>query len=76
MNASSPYTSEEIAAYVLRYQSLSSVDRVLLFPCDSAGRVQMDELSRRELNNYLFARATIGFEFGAPHVLRGALHSV
>ena len=74
MSASSTCRSEETAAYVLRYQSLSSMDRVLLFPCDAAGRVQMDDLSRRELNNYLFARAAVGFEFGAPHVLCGALH--
>jgi hypothetical protein len=74
MSASSTCTSAEAVAYVLRYQSLSRVDRVLLFPCDAAGRVQMDGLSRRELNNYLFARATVGFEFGAPHVLCDALH--
>jgi hypothetical protein len=74
MSASSAFTTEQAAAYVLRYQSLSNVDRVMLFPCDAAGHVRMDDLSRRDFNNYLFARAAVGIEFGAPCVLCGGLH--
>ena len=74
MSALSTVTSQEAAACVLCYQSLSNVDRMLLFPCDAAGLVRMDDLSRRDLNNYLFARAAVGFEFAAPRVLCGALH--
>ena len=74
MSASSAYFSEETARYVLRYQSLSNGDRALLFPCDAEGRVEMDSLSRAELNNYLFARASVGFEFAAPRILSRERH--
>lgn len=74
MGASSVCPSEETARYVLRYQSLSYNERVLLFPCDAEGRVRMDDLSDTELNNYLFARAVVGFKFAAPRVLSRDLH--
>jgi hypothetical protein len=73
MSASFACTSKT-APCVLRYQSLSDEQRVLLFPCDAEGRVPMDDLSRATLNNYLFARAMVGFEFAAPRVLPRGLH--
>ena len=74
MSASSACPSTDCAPFVLRYQSISNADRVLLFPCDAQGRVHMDDLTRRDLNNYLFARASVGFEFAAPRVLSRGLH--
>jgi hypothetical protein len=55
--------------YEIRFQSLFDAGRVLTFPCDEQGRVQMDDLSERARNNYLYARAVIGREFAAPAVL-------
>ena len=55
--------------YEIRFQSLFSAGRALTFPCDEQGRVQMDDLSERARNNYLYARAVIGREFAAPAVL-------
>ena len=38
------------------------------FPCDAHGRVDLDGLSRRTFNDYLFARALVGWVFGVPSV--------
>jgi hypothetical protein len=54
--------------YEIRFQSLFDASRALAFPCDERGRVQMDDLSERARNNYLYARAVIGREFAAPAV--------
>ena len=54
--------------YEIRFQSLFDAGRALSFPCDAQGRVQMDDLSERARNNYLYARAVIGREFAAPAV--------
>jgi len=74
MSASTACPSEETVRHVLRYQSLTHDERVLLFPCDAEGRVRMDDLSDAELNNYLFARAVVGFKFAPPRVLSRELH--
>ena len=65
--------SPATAAYELRFRSLFNPGRGLAFPCDALGHVDMDSLSRRALNNYLFARTLIGREFCVPEVGR-ALH--
>ena len=41
----------------------------LLFPCDSAGHVEMDEMSERARDNYLFARAVVGCDYRVPVVV-------
>lgn len=55
-------------AYELRFQCLFDDGRALAFPCDARGTVDLDALSPRARNNYLFARATVGREFGLPAV--------
>ena len=55
--------------YELRFRSLCDEARALAFPCDAQGRVDMDALSPRTLNDYLYARAVIGREFRFPAVL-------
>jgi hypothetical protein len=55
-------------AHLLRFRSLFDEGRGLAFPCDEQGRVDMDHLSDAALNNYLFARATVGREFFAGAV--------
>lgn len=55
-------------AYLLRFQSLFDEGRALAFPCDASGSVDMNALSERALNNYLYARTVIGREFCTPQV--------
>lgn len=60
-------------AYVLRFDPLFGVGPALNFPCDAAGRVDLDRLAERARSNYFYARAAIGRQFGMPAVQRGAL---
>jgi hypothetical protein len=59
------------AAYRLHFASLCQPGPAFEFPCDAAGRVDLDGLSRRSFNDYLFARALVGWVFGAPSVQAG-----
>jgi hypothetical protein len=55
-----------VAPFEVRFNSLFSPGRALAFPCDARGRVDLDALSERARNNYLFARATVGREHAMP----------
>jgi hypothetical protein len=52
----------------LCFRSLFDTGRGYAFPCDGAGRVDLDELSEQARNNYLYARAMVGRELGVPAV--------
>ncbi|SFM20791.1 hypothetical protein [Variovorax sp. OV329] len=54
--------------FEIRFRSLFHQGRGYVFPCDSAGRVDLDTLSERSRCNYLFARAMVGREFALPDV--------
>lgn len=56
------------SAYEVRFMSLFAQGRGLAFPCDALGHVDLDALSERARNNYLFARAMVGRENAAPRV--------
>jgi hypothetical protein len=56
--------------FVLRFQSLFEEGRAFAFPCDEQGHVDLDALSERARNNYLYARAVIGREVSMPAVER------
>jgi hypothetical protein len=56
------------AAFEIRFQSLFNQGRALAFPCDSTGMVNLDAMSERARNNYLFARGMIGREYATPFV--------
>jgi len=56
------------AAFEIRFQSLFNQGRALAFPCDSAGIVNLDAMSEKARNNYLFARGMIGREYATPYV--------
>jgi hypothetical protein len=58
------------ARYELQFRSLFDAGRAYAFPCDAEGRVQLDDLSDKARNNYLYARAVVGREFSAPAVHR------
>jgi len=57
-----------LTQYELRFQSLFGIGRGYVFPCDPKGRVDLNQLSDRARNNYLFARAVVGRELAAPAV--------
>ncbi|MCW7539736.1 hypothetical protein OOT46_18015 [Aquabacterium sp. A7-Y] len=59
---------EGAPSHELRFQSLFQAGRGYSFPCDGAGRVDLDALSERARANYLYARATVGREFATPVV--------
>jgi hypothetical protein len=54
--------------FQLRFQSLFDPGRGFAFPCDEQGHVDMDALTERARNNYLYARAMIGREVATPSV--------
>ena len=60
--------SQAGADHELRFQSLFKTGRGYSFRCDASGKVDMDALSERARNNYLFARTSIGREFAMPVV--------
>ena len=60
--------------YELRYEPLAGRGPELVFPCDARGRVELDALSDRARNNYLYARAVVGREYAAPAILPRDLH--
>ena len=62
------------ARYEIRYMPLSGRSPELSFPCDARGQVELDALSDRARNNYLYARAVVGLEYAAPAVLPCELH--
>lgn len=53
---------------LLRFRSLFQQGRGFSFPCDPAGRVDLDGLSDRARNNYLYCRAMVGRELELPTV--------
>ena len=56
------------ADYELRFQSLFHQGRAMSFPCDAEGHVDLDALSERARENYLYARAVVGREYAVPAV--------
>lgn len=67
-------TSTACAAFELRFEALYAGHRGYAFPCDAEGHVDMDALSERALQNYLYARAMMGREVGWPSVRPSLLH--
>ena len=56
--------------YELRFRSLFDEGRAYAFPCDANGRVDLDALSDRARQNYLYARTVVGREFSTPAIQR------
>ena len=56
------------ARFELRFHSLLDESSSLAFPCDAAGHVDMDSLSEKARENYLYARMVVGAEFSRPVV--------
>ncbi len=69
MDASSVSTGWE-----LRFDPLIAGHRGYVFPCSVEGNVDMDRLSERALQNYLYARAMMGRETAWPNVRLSQMH--
>jgi hypothetical protein len=63
-----------LTQFELRFQSLFDSGRGYSFPCDPEGHVDLNQLSDRARNNYLYARAVVGRELAFPAVRPGGLH--
>ena len=63
-----------LTRFELRFQSLFVSGRGYAFPCDPKGKVDLDLLSDRARNNYLYARAMVGRELSVPAVRPSSLH--
>jgi len=57
------------SGFEVRFQSLFNDGRGLVFPCDQAGRVDIDSLTERGRRNYFFARAMLGREYATPRIM-------
>ncbi len=66
--------SQASASYELRFNALFAGRRAYAFPCDALGHVDMDALSDRARNNYLYARAVMGMELTWPEVRPSLMH--
>jgi len=62
------------AQYEICYRPLLEGVAPLSFPCDAEGHVQLDALSDRARESYLYARAVVGREYAAPAVLPCEAH--
>jgi hypothetical protein len=60
--------------FQLCFRSLFHSGRGFSFPCDPQGRVDLDQLSDKARNNYLFARAMVGRDLAVPAVEQVVLH--
>ena len=60
--------------FQLCFRSLFDSGRGYAFPCGADGQVNLDHLSERARNNYLYARAMVGRELSVPAVERTGLH--
>jgi hypothetical protein len=55
--------------FELRFRSLFHEGRAMAFACDADGRIDLDHLSDRARQSYLYARALVGRDFAQPEVL-------
>jgi hypothetical protein len=67
-------TSNVATDWELRFDALFAGRCGFVFPCTAEGRVNMDALSERALNNYLYARAMMGREVTWPSVYSSRVH--
>lgn len=66
---SMPSPAAALPDFELRFQSLFAPGHAYAFPCDRQGRVELDALSDRARDCYLYARAVVGREFASPAVV-------
>jgi hypothetical protein len=69
-----PQMDSKITRFELRFRPLSDSGCGFAFPCDPNGQVDMDQLSDRNRNDYLFARAMVGRQLAVPAVRPAQMH--
>ena len=62
------------AQHQLHFASLFKPGRGFAFPCDERGTVNLDSLTERARQNYLYAHTLIGREFARPVVQPATVH--
>ena len=70
MNASpsQSFAARSRGSFELRFRSLFHEGRALAFACDADGSIDLDRLSDRARQSYLYARALVGRDFAQPEV--------
>jgi hypothetical protein len=66
-----PSSARGPASVELRFAHRRNDRESLAFPCDAAGRVDLDALDERSRNAYLFARALMGRDYAFPVMASG-----
>lgn len=66
--------SRPVARWALQFPSLHADGGLYVFPCDERGNVPLDDLGRRALLEYLFARHMVGRTLARPRVVAIAEH--
>jgi hypothetical protein len=70
--AGAPAPAQCAVSYELCFSGLFNRGAGYAFPCDAQGHVDLDALTPRSRDNYLYARAVVGMELSAPIVLQTA----
>ncbi len=68
MNAINITHPAGLPSFEVRFASLFKPGSGYAFPCDGQGHVDLDALSDRARDNYLYARAMIGRDTALPRV--------
>lgn len=68
MNTTDGGDTASAAIYQLVYPSIHG-ERHFAFPCDVAGKVELNALTEHARDNYLLARALVGRNFYKPKVV-------
>jgi len=55
-------------SFEIRFTNHFDAGSAFCFPCDPQGHVDMDALSERARENYMFARAMVGRDYSPPHI--------
>jgi hypothetical protein len=66
--SSAPLAREPAHRFELCFHALDDQHCAFTFPCDAAGRVDLDALSDQARRDYLYARALIGSLLARPAV--------
>jgi hypothetical protein len=66
--AADAVTTDVRNSFELRFRSLFDSGRALAFACDAQGRIDLDRLSEKARDRYLYARALVGRDFATPEV--------
>jgi hypothetical protein len=67
-NQQQNFAARTRGSFELRFRSLFQEGRALAFACDADGRIDLDRLSDRARQSYLYARALVGRDFAQPEV--------